>query len=94
MKIEYFDSVWDAIEPTPAEAANMKARSSLMMAIEQAVRDWRVTQAAAAKRLGLTQPRLNDLLRGRINKFSLDALMTIAAKAGLKVEVQVVRPAA
>lgn len=94
MKIEYFDSVWDVIEPTPAEAANMKACSSLMMAIDQAVKDWHITQAAAAKRLGLTQPRLNDLLRGRINKFSLDALMTIATKAGLAVKVEVTRTAA
>ena len=94
MKIEYVGSVWDAIEPTPAEAANMKARSALMMAIDQTVKDWRITQAAAAKRLGLTQPRLNDLLRGHIDKFSLDALLNLAQRAGLRVEVKVIRPAA
>jgi len=93
MKVQKFDSVWDAIESDPAVAANMKARSGLMIEIGQAVKRWRTTQAAAAKRLGLTQPRLNDLLRGRINKFSLDALMTIAAKAGLKVKVHVSRAA-
>lgn len=48
-----------------------------------------VTQAATAKRLALTQPRLNDLLRGRTNKFSLDALVNIAMAAGLKVRVEV-----
>jgi predicted XRE-type DNA-binding protein len=47
-----------------------------------AVSKWRLTQAGTAKRLGLTQPRLNDLLRGRINKFSLDALINIAMAAG------------
>jgi predicted XRE-type DNA-binding protein len=94
MKFQQFDSVWDAIESDPAVAANMKARSGLMIEIGQTVKRWRTTQATAAKRLGLTQPRLNDLLRGRIDKFSLDALMTIASKAGLKVKVEVSRPAA
>ena len=94
MKTEQFESVWDAIEATPAAAANMKARSSIMFAIEQTVKTWNVSQLAAAKRLGLTQPRLNDLLRGRINKFSLDALMMIAAKAGVSVRLEVERPAA
>jgi predicted XRE-type DNA-binding protein len=50
--------------------------------------------SAAAKKLGLTQPRMNDLLRGRINKFSLDTLMNLATRAGLAVRVEVVRPAA
>ena len=89
MKYEQFESVWDAIEKDPIVAANLKARSSVMMAIEQTIKSWNLSQVTAAKRLGLTQPRLNDLLRGRINKFSLDALMTIAAKAGLSVEVKV-----
>jgi predicted XRE-type DNA-binding protein len=94
MKHKYFESVWDAIEPSKTQAANMKARADLMIAIQQTVEDWHTTQATAAKRLGLTQPRLNDLLRGRINKFSLDALLNHASLAGLSVELKVVRPAA
>ena len=86
-------SVWDAIEPSRAEAASMKARAALMIAIRDAVAAWRVTQSAAAKRLGLTQPRMNDLLRGRIAKFSLDALIDLATRAGLKVRVDVRRAA-
>jgi predicted XRE-type DNA-binding protein len=93
MKYEEFESVWDAIEKDPIVAANLKARSSVMMAIEQTVKSWNLSQVTAAKRLGLTQPRLNDLLRGRINKFSLDALMTVAAKAGLSVEVKIEKAA-
>jgi phage-related protein/predicted XRE-type DNA-binding protein len=89
-----FASVWDAIEPSRAEAASMKARAEAMIAIQAAVTRWGVTQAAAAKRLGLTQPRLNDLLRGRINKFSLDALVDLAARAGLSVRIAVARKAA
>jgi predicted XRE-type DNA-binding protein len=94
MKRQSFESVWDAIEPSRAEAANMKARAEMMIAIRDTVAAWGLTQAATAKRLGLTQPRMNDLLRGRINKFSLDALINLATAAGLAVRVEVVRPAA
>jgi predicted XRE-type DNA-binding protein len=89
-----FDSVWDALENSPAEAANMKARSGLMIAIRDAVNGWQLTQTEAAKRLGVTQPRMNDLLRGRIDKFTIDALMILATQAGLTVEWRVSQPAA
>ena len=94
MKRQRFRSVWDAIKSSPAQSANMKARSEMMLAIRDTVTSWKMTQAAAAKRLGLTQPRMNDLVRGRINKFSLDALINLAARAGLSIRVEVVRPAA
>jgi predicted XRE-type DNA-binding protein len=94
MKAQRFDSVWDAIEASPAAAANMKARADLMIALSETIESWNLSQAAAAKRLGLTQPRLNDLLRGRITKFSLDALMKLAGQAGLTVRVEIMRPAA
>jgi predicted XRE-type DNA-binding protein len=94
VKEQRFKSVWDAIEGSPTEAANMKARSDVMMGIREVVDGWEVTQAEAAKRLGITQPRLNALLRGRLDKFSLDALMNLAARAGLSVRVKVIRPAA
>ncbi len=94
MKRQRFRSVWDAIESSPAQAANMRARSEMMLAIRNTVETWQVTQAAAAKRLGLTQPRMNDLVRGRIDKFSLDALINLASRAGLSIRVEIVRPAA
>jgi predicted XRE-type DNA-binding protein len=94
MKRRRFISVWDAIEPSRAAAANMKARAEMMIAIRESVADWGVTQAVAAKRLGLTQPRMNDLLRGRINKFSLDALINLATRAGLSVRVEIAKTAA
>jgi len=52
----------------------------MMMAITETVTAWHVTQIEAARRLGVTQPRLNDLLRGRVGKFSLDALVALAAR--------------
>jgi predicted XRE-type DNA-binding protein len=94
MRKRRFASVWDAIEPSSVQAANMKARAEMMIAIRETVGNWGLTQAATAKRLGLTQPRMNDLLRGRINKFSLDALINVATAAGFAVRVEVVRPAA
>ena len=65
MKEQRFKSVWDAIEDSPAEAASMKARSDVMIAIREVIDDWKVTQTEAVKRLGVTQQRLNDLMRGR-----------------------------
>jgi predicted XRE-type DNA-binding protein len=89
MERQSFANVWDALEDTPAEAANMSMRSALLIAIEQKVRSWKVTQTEAAARLGLTQPRLSDLLRGRIANFSLDALVELAAKVGLSVRLDI-----
>jgi predicted XRE-type DNA-binding protein len=86
---QIFPSVWDALEDTPAEAENMKLRSSLTIAINQAVMAWRMPQSEAAARLGLTQPCLNDLLRGRVGKFSLDTLVALAARAGLAVHMEI-----
>lgn len=89
MERQSFANVWDALENTPAEAANMSMRSALLIAIEQKVRDWNVTQTEAASRLGITQPRLSDLLRGRIANFSLDALVELAGKVGLSVRLDI-----
>ena len=91
---QVFASVWDALEDSPAEAANMRLRSKLMIAVQEAVAGWGLTQAEAARQLDVTQPRLNDLLRGRIGKFSLDALILLAERAGLSVRVQIERAAA
>jgi len=84
-----YENVWDALTDSPEESAAMTARSELMMAITDVVESWGKTQAEAARRLGITQPRLNDLLKGRIDKFSLDMLLTLASKAGLKVEIRI-----
>ena len=72
-----------------AEAENLKLRSELMMRIEDRVKASGLTQAAAAKSLGLTQTRLNALLKGKIQLFSLDALVKIAIGAGLQVRLLV-----
>ena len=84
---EEFANVWDAIEDTPEEAANLQLRSDLMDKIEVLIKENGWTQVEAAKRCRVTQPRINDLLRGRISRFSLDALVNIASALGRKVTV-------
>ena len=88
-----FSSVWDAIEDTPEKAENMKLRSTLMMALEQHIKRTGMTQAEAAKLFGVTQPRVSDLMRGKINLFALDALVNMAIAAGLRIEMRVLEPA-
>jgi predicted XRE-type DNA-binding protein len=89
MKRESFTNVWEAIEDDPAVAANMTMRSDLLIALQKRVESWKVTQAQAARRLEITQPRLNDLLRSRINKFSLDTLVNLANKADIRVSLRI-----
>lgn len=88
--VRSFASVWDALE----ETAPVRLRSELAIAVRQAVEGWRLTQAQAANRLGVTQPWLNDLLRGRVAKFSLDALTGLAERAGLAVHIEITQAAA
>jgi predicted XRE-type DNA-binding protein len=83
-----FMNVWDAIADSPQEAANLTFRSQLMDEIETIIAANGWTQAEAAKRCGVTQPRINDLLRGRISKFSIDALVNIASALGRRVTVK------
>jgi predicted XRE-type DNA-binding protein len=89
MSNEQLASVWDAIEDTPDEAENMKLRSSLMMALKEQITRQAWTQAEAAARFGVTQPRVSDLMRGKINLFALDALVNMAVAAGLHIEMRV-----
>ena len=93
MADEQFASIWDAIEDTPAEAENMKLRSALMMALEDHIQRRGWTQTEAARHLGVTQPRISDLCRGKINLFSLDMLVNMVAAAGLHIEVRVAEAA-
>lgn len=84
-----FDSVWDAIEDTPAQAENMKLRSTLMLALREHIAHQGLSQSKAAKILGVTQPRISDLMRGRIDRFAIDTLVNMLATAGLRVEMHI-----
>lgn len=83
------DSVWDAIEETPAEAAPMRLRSQLMIALRDHIERSGLSQTQAAKVLGVTQPRVSDLMRGKIDLFAIDSLVTMLSAAGLQIEFRV-----
>jgi predicted XRE-type DNA-binding protein len=93
MSNERFASVWDAIEDTSAEAENMRLRSSLMMALKDHIAREGLSQSRAAQVFGVTQPRVSDLMRGKVGLFSLDCLVNMLAAAGLHVEMRVPRAA-
>jgi len=82
------DSVFYELADTPEEAANLTARGLLMIAIEQRIREEEWTQTEAAARLRVTQPRVSDLMNGKINKFSLDALVNMLTPVGLTFDVR------
>ena len=86
-KAESYTSVWDAIADTPGQAANLRARAELMRQIAALVKRKAWTQVVSAKHCGVTQPRINDLLRGRVSRFSLDALVNISTALGCRVRV-------
>lgn len=92
MKTPRVISVWDVIENTPQETASMKARSALMMALSEVIQTRGMTQGEAASLFGVTQPRVSDLMRGKINLFSLDTLMDMAATAGMSPVIRVTSP--
>ena len=89
MSNERFTSVWDAIEDTPEAAENMKLRSVLLTALKNHLTRTEMSQAQAAKLFGVTQPRVSDLMRGKVDLFGLDALVNMATAAGLHIEIRV-----
>jgi predicted XRE-type DNA-binding protein len=93
MKKQRFDIVWDAIEDTPAQAENMRLRSALMIALKEHIAREGLSQSQAAKVFGVTQPRVSDLMRGKIDLFGPDSLVNMLAAAGMHVEMRVARTA-
>lgn len=93
-KGQRFTSIWDAIEDTPQQAASMRARSELMIALQDWVKASGKTQAEVARHFGITQPRMSDLMRGKISLFSLDSMMDMATAAGLEPHITIKKPKA
>ncbi len=93
MSKQRYESVWDAIENTTGDVVNMKARAELMRAIAEYVCNSGMTQAEAAKTLGVTQPRISDLMRGKIDVFSIDTLVNMLAAAEIKLELRLKKAA-
>ena len=93
MNNERYASVWDAIEDTPGAAENMKVRSALMHELVTYITNTGMTQSQAARQFGVTQPRISDLMRGKIDLFSIDTLVAMLATAGLHVEMHIAEAA-
>ncbi|MCZ2098426.1 MAG: XRE family transcriptional regulator [Anaerolineae bacterium] len=89
MSKQRFASVWDATEDTSEAAENMKLRSVLMIGLKEHIARAGLSQSQAAKVFGVTQPRVSDLMRGKINLFGLDALVNMAAAAGLYIDLRI-----
>jgi predicted XRE-type DNA-binding protein len=83
-----YANVWDALADTPEQAASLRARADLMRQIAEIIENNGWKQVEAAERCGITQPRVNDLLRGRVSRFSLDALVNIATTLGRRVSME------
>ncbi len=77
----------------PVEAEHLRVRADLMLALERLIARRRLTQAQAAKLLGVSQPRVNDLVRGRLHRFSIDALVDMLTRAGVRVRLTAARGA-
>ena len=86
-----FTSVWDAIEDSREVAASLKLRAEVASAVIEEIRHRKLTQSRAAALCGVTQPRISDLMRGRLDLFSLDALIDIGEQLGLSTRVTVRR---
>ncbi|QOY90795.1 helix-turn-helix domain-containing protein [Paludibaculum fermentans] len=93
MTKQVFTNVWDAIEDTPEQAANVKLRSVLMISLKDHISRTGMSQVQAAQLFGVTEPRVSDLMRGKINLFALDALVNMATAAGLRIEMHVLETA-
>lgn len=72
---------------SPEEAEHLKVRSELMISLQKAISARRLKQAEVANLLGVTQPRVSDLMRGRIDLFSTDALIDMLARLGIRVKL-------
>lgn len=89
-----YDNVFEALEDDMSAAGNLKLRARLMTEIRRFIDERGLTQTQAARELGITQPRLSDLMRGQISRFSLDALVNMVATTGVEVVIEVKRKAA
>ena len=92
--IESSGNVFEDLGFDASEAENLRLRSQLMIELERLIHDSRLTQNEAAELLGIQQSRVSDLVRGKIDRFSIDTLVNLLGKAGRSVEITVKRKAA
>lgn len=91
MKMTSTRNVFRDLGFAPEEAEHLRVRAALMVHIARFIRRRKLTQAQAARLFGVSQPRVSDVVRGRLHRFSIDALVSMLAHAGLAVRVRVGR---
>jgi len=94
MKVKRYQNVFDALEDDPAVAQNLKIRSQLMSALTQYINKNKLTQVEAAQLFEVNQPRISDLVRGKIERFTIDMLVNMLARAGKHLNVKISSQAA
>ena len=94
MKVKRYQNVFDALEDDPAVAQNLKIRSQLMSALTQYITKNNLTQVEAAQLFEVNQPRISDLVRGKIERFTIDMLVNMLARAGKHLNVKISSQAA
>lgn len=82
-----YTNVFEALEDDPAVADNLRIRAELMLKLRGYIEQGNLTQEEAARRMGVTQPRISDLIRGKIERFTIDMLVNMLARVGLQVEI-------
>lgn len=92
MKTESFRSVWDALEDDPLVARAKERRANLMLLIQEKIERGKWSQPEVAKMLGISQPRVSDLVRGKLSKFSLEMLLGFLERMGEEVRIEVGKP--
>ena len=94
MKMNRYHNVFDALEDDPAIAENLKIRAQLMNALTRYIEKQGLTQGEAAELFEVNQPRISDLVRGKIERFTIDMLVNMLARAGKRLNVKVSNQAA
>ena len=89
MKVRTSQNVFRDLGFRPEGAENLRIRAALMVELTEQIRRARLTQKEAATTLGVTQPRISDLMRGRIDVFSIDTLIAMLSRAGVKTTIRV-----
>jgi predicted XRE-type DNA-binding protein len=92
--MEKFDTAWDALyDDDSALGESLKIKSELMIMVEQFIKEKGITQKEAANLLGVSQPRISDLVRGKIDRFTIDMLINMLSRVGIMVDIKVKKAA-
>ena len=90
---EKYDNVWEALYDDPARAESLRIKSELMVRVEKYIQENELIQKEAAEILGVSQPRVSDLVRGKIDRVTIDMLINMLSRVGIKVNIKIEKAA-